>query len=64
MPNSWPTSAKMKSLNAFGTKTLLSPSPRPEQPADAQRQQALDRVEAVAERSSHGSCQTRMRSSW
>ena len=32
-PNSWPISAKMKSLKAFGTNTRLSPSPRPEQPA-------------------------------
>ena len=31
-PNSWPISAKMKSLNAFGTDTRLWPSPRPTSP--------------------------------
>ena len=31
-PNSWPTSAKMKSLKAFGTKTRLSPRPVPKMP--------------------------------
>ena len=32
IPNSWPISAKMKSLNAFGTNTRLSPSPVPSRP--------------------------------
>ncbi len=33
-PNSWPTSAKMKSLKAFGTDTMLWPRPRPAIPPD------------------------------
>ena len=58
--------AKMKSLKAFGRTagTRLSPRPVPNEAAEPEREQALDRVEAVAERSVQGSSQARMRSSW
>ena len=49
-PNSWPISAKMKSLKALGTVTRLWPRPRPASPPAPRREQALDRVEARAQR--------------
>ena len=46
--------AKMKSFLAFGRNrppaSLLSPSPAAEDPAEPEREQALDRVEAGPER--------------
>ena len=45
-PNSWPISAKMKSLKAFGHRHQALAEAAAEEPAGAQGQQPLDGVEA------------------
>ena len=63
-PNSWPTTAKMKSLKAFGTNTRLSPRPVPVSPPTPSASSPCTVWKPSPRASVHGSNQVRMRSIW
>ena len=63
-PNSWPISAKMKSLKAFGTAIMLWPSPRPRTPPAPSASSPWTVWNPSPSGSDHGSSQVRMRSIW
>lgn len=63
-PNSWPTSAKMKSLKALGTATWLCPRPRPNRPPEPSASSPWTVWKPAPRVSDQGSSQVRMRSIW